>query len=393
MQTASLPSEIFVSPPGARVINIDGLSKPRGDASLLSSESSESGKKKAMVEQVISEIKQALLQQGHDVGDALDDPDHWKDIIGDTGELAAAMDISPGCPDGDFVVTKPSFERLYTGSPIGSVLVKSDVSIRSDITDDFANMKLKPRGKKKTSSRKKNSDRSNRKKTALDGFNSPSSQLLSPESQVKTPSSGSSRRRQYQLAIDTAEHPELLFPGAENFLDDPCYDSGTLRRGSSGLVSDGVLDASEETKDTKVESSPKKDVRFNNIEIRPYERIIGDHPSCSNGPPIAIGWGFGNAKNYSVEEFESCRGRRRSSDELMLERHAREQILRNLGYTAKDLATATRNIRMVQHQRKRTLNNLDKTTFQFEVAMESAIRKAKRAFGVGGIAAKDIRAQ
>ena len=29
-----------------------------------------------------------------------------------------------------------------------------------------------------------------------------------------------------------------------------------------------------------------KKVKFNTVEIREYNRQVGDHPSCSNGPPI-----------------------------------------------------------------------------------------------------------
>ena len=34
-------------------------------------------------------------------------------------------------------------------------------------------------------------------------------------------------------------------------------------------------------------SQQEKSVRFNEIQIRDYERVVGDNPSCSSGPPIA----------------------------------------------------------------------------------------------------------
>lgn len=35
------------------------------------------------------------------------------------------------------------------------------------------------------------------------------------------------------------------------------------------------------------ENGGKGGIKFKNIEIREYERTIGDNPSCSSGPPIS----------------------------------------------------------------------------------------------------------
>lgn len=35
------------------------------------------------------------------------------------------------------------------------------------------------------------------------------------------------------------------------------------------------------------QSGVKKRVRFNAIQIRDYERIVGDNPSCTSGPPLS----------------------------------------------------------------------------------------------------------
>jgi hypothetical protein len=38
--------------------------------------------------------------------------------------------------------------------------------------------------------------------------------------------------------------------------------------------------------ENSAKQQPEKGVRFNEIHIRDYERIVGDNPSCSSGPPI-----------------------------------------------------------------------------------------------------------
>ena len=51
---------------------------------------------------------------------------------------------------------------------------------------------------------------------------------------------------------------------------------------TSGARSDQAKAASPQEPETKIEKS----VRFKEIHIRDYERVVGDNPSCSSGPPI-----------------------------------------------------------------------------------------------------------
>jgi hypothetical protein len=44
--------------------------------------------------------------------------------------------------------------------------------------------------------------------------------------------------------------------------------------------------ASHTSQRSSASSHPEKGVRFHNIHIRDYERVVGDNPSCSAGPPV-----------------------------------------------------------------------------------------------------------
>lgn len=66
--------------------------------------------------------------------------------------------------------------------------------------------------------------------------------------------------------------------------------TGTLSRTSigSGSRSDGSRLAGAKEVQAREEPFPQeKGVRFSEIQIRDYERVVGDNPSCSSGPPIA----------------------------------------------------------------------------------------------------------
>ena len=55
---------------------------------------------------------------------------------------------------------------------------------------------------------------------------------------------------------------------------------------SAGGIDNSVGKTSRSKDSSGKKSSNRKAVRFHDIQIRDYERIVGDNPSCSSGPPI-----------------------------------------------------------------------------------------------------------
>ena len=158
-------------------------------------------------------------------------------------------------------------------------------------------------------------------------------------------------------------------------------------------------------------------VRFGDLEIRVYERILGDNPSCSSGPPIGIGWNFysfttpsaapsnagssfrelsdnededtqgggGGADRstrtelvVSLEKYERTRGPRCESHDLVLPRQTREELLVEAGYTRGQMAEAVRQNLKVKHQRRQTVTNIKLE--DAEEMVEKALRSLKRMF-------------
>jgi hypothetical protein len=120
-------------------------------------------------------------------------------------------------------------------------------------------------------------------------------------------------------------------------------------------------------------------VSFSSIELRLYERVLSDNPACSTGPSIGIGWRYHDTSvTLDIDEYEISReGQGRSVGELHLSRSAREQLVREWGYTDREIAANIRERNRVRFGRRQTANNLGAE--RLEEAIESLRNKVKKA--------------
>lgn len=51
-------------------------------------------------------------------------------------------------------------------------------------------------------------------------------------------------------------------------------------------------------------------VSFGSIQVREYNRIVGDHPDVKVGPPISIGWDFVEHSAVSLDDYEATHPRK-----------------------------------------------------------------------------------
>jgi hypothetical protein len=118
----------------------------------------------------------------------------------------------------------------------------------------------------------------------------------------------------------------------------------------------------------------KKLVSFDQVEVRYYERVISDNPAVQSGAAIGIGWRFERGERIDVDYWEESKGPPRKSVELFLPRHVREHMLRDAGYTKKEIADMVRITLKTKNQRKQTVNNLQ------VAGVEEAVENASRTF-------------
>jgi len=95
----------------------------------------------------------------------------------------------------------------------------------------------------------------------------------------------------------------------------------------------------------------EKKVSFDYVDVREYERILGDNPGCSSGPPIAIGWHFLSETRLDVSKFEEAREPRRRGMDLHLSQKTRQKMLEQLGYSQVTIAMAVLNMEDIKEHR------------------------------------------
>mmetsp|Transcript_33279 Transcript_33279/g.80487 ORF Transcript_33279/g.80487 Transcript_33279/m.80487 type:complete len:448 (+) Transcript_33279:115-1458(+) len=101
----------------------------------------------------------------------------------------------------------------------------------------------------------------------------------------------------------------------------------------------------------------RRNVSFNSVDIREYDRTIGDNPSCRSGPPMSLDWSY--SKNYEkkLDEYELERSSERVNSLRKL--HVNKWKRRNMltyqwGHTEDEMKEARRNTKKMQRQRSMT---------------------------------------
>lgn len=126
--------------------------------------------------------------------------------------------------------------------------------------------------------------------------------------------------------------------------------------------------------------SDKKRVSFHAVQVRYYERVLEINPAVSSGgAAIGIGWQYIMEEEVPINDWDMRRGaRNKKSRELVIPRHVRENMLKDLGYTQQDIAMSTRLIWKTKNQRKTTIQNL--SAQPMEEAVERASRRVRGMF-------------
>ncbi len=100
-------------------------------------------------------------------------------------------------------------------------------------------------------------------------------------------------------------------------------------------------------------------VKFDSVEIREYARLLSDHPATSSGAPIGIGWNHDPKATITVDLslYERSReGIRRTKKQLVIPRDVRESMLREIGYSGKQIIEAARMVRKYKERRAVTFH-------------------------------------
>jgi hypothetical protein len=99
----------------------------------------------------------------------------------------------------------------------------------------------------------------------------------------------------------------------------------------------------------------RQNVSFADVKLREYTLSLGQNPSCSEGPPIELGWEFREQTPVPLEHYEEIKARqpRRRLQELILSNRARRLMLLEK-YTQEELTEAIRLVEQLKRQRVMT---------------------------------------
>lgn len=101
-------------------------------------------------------------------------------------------------------------------------------------------------------------------------------------------------------------------------------------------------------------------ITFGQVNIREYERVLGDNPSVTSGPPLSIGWRYSpSILNISIDDYEKNKGSPRSSSEYLVPKSVRVATLKeHTDIPHREMVNAVRAIQKTKSQRRKTVVNL-----------------------------------
>lgn len=125
------------------------------------------------------------------------------------------------------------------------------------------------------------------------------------------------------------------------------------------------------------------DVTFTDVKVRVHERILCEHPACSHGPSIGIGWKSKDIDHHiSVDEWEAVKKRVHSKNakniacHFLLSSDTRVSMLFHMGYTLNEMEDVVNKIDRIKYLRSQSVLNVSKE--RVEEVVEIATKKMKR---------------
>lgn len=143
---------------------------------------------------------------------------------------------------------------------------------------------------------------------------------------------------------------------------------------SSSSVSSGSLCSSRS--ESSVSPSSLKKLSFGQVSVHQHNVIIGDNPSCSKGPPVALDWKLVRSDSYNLDEYENMtKATRRKATRLG--RQERETMLQENGFSKQDLILFTE-----QADQENIIRTVEKLQLhpieEYQIMAAASVRRLRR---------------
>jgi hypothetical protein len=157
-------------------------------------------------------------------------------------------------------------------------------------------------------------------------------------------------------------------------------DSGVSERRTGSMPDIASMSIASTVSSTSSASRRRRSVEFGSIEIRQHGLVLGDHPDCSYGPPVQLGWECQEKTLQNVDDYEFSRRPRRHRSNLAINYYTRKDLLMNgLGMSEQEVKAATRQVS--KDKMRRALTRTFLPLHRVEDVVESSRRKVRRAAG------------
>mmetsp|Transcript_10828 Transcript_10828/g.25094 ORF Transcript_10828/g.25094 Transcript_10828/m.25094 type:complete len:179 (+) Transcript_10828:102-638(+) len=151
--------------------------------------------------------------------------------------------------------------------------------------------------------------------------------------------------------------------------------------GSDSILSTSFISFSDEREDIVPHRATT--ISFGTVEIRTFNRVVGDHPGCKTGPPISIGWEHIDHEAERLEVYEASRKRKAHLRLTATER--RNLLQKDFLIPEDEICSAETEVR--RHWETRELPNKRQflTDRKFASGLQSARRKLHRVLSPEGM--------
>ena len=122
-------------------------------------------------------------------------------------------------------------------------------------------------------------------------------------------------------------------------------------------------------------------VNFDVVRIHEHPILLGDNPGGLRGPPLTLDWHAQATFEMTVDDYESRRPVRRTKEECAMPVSARMEILREFGYSRREIVALTKPVNQARARRKATAQAW--RLAYVEELVESVARKTKNVLTLG----------
>ena len=129
------------------------------------------------------------------------------------------------------------------------------------------------------------------------------------------------------------------------------------------------------------EEEPRRQIKvqFGSVQVRHYERVVGDHPDTRIGVPLSLGWGYNEKEPVPIQRYEADRI---SKGNLRMSSISRKNLLHTVfGIPEEELRQAEKEVQQIRKGRVQS-NKQGKLSAKTESAMKSFRRKIRKALSV-----------